>query len=106
MKFGPFRIPKDFNEVWGLIRGLGAGLSHLSFDDNFQTFTVSHTITAGGEVAFPNEFRDGRIPSEWVVVDAVGGNQITRGTSAWTPNVLTLKNQGGADATVTIRFFR
>lgn len=105
-KFGPFRIPRDFNEVWGFIRDIAAGLVHLTFQENFDSFMSTQTIAAGAEVSLRNEFRDGRIPTHWLIVDATGGNQITRGTTAWSSTYLTLKNNGAASATITVRFFR
>lgn len=108
MKFGPFSVPKSFDQVWGMVRNLTSGLTSLSFADNFSSFTVTQTIAAGNEAMFPNEFRDNHIPAEWVVVDAqaTGTYVLTRGATAWTRANLTLKNHGAADVTATVRFFR
>jgi hypothetical protein len=89
------------------IAQLFAGLSNLSFKDNFTGWEWEGEIAASTEVRIRNELRDGTMPNRFVITDALGVNSIVRGDDAWNVNFITLKNTDGAiDATVKVFFYR
>lgn len=121
MKFGAFKEFRDSLNTAGItevvrylaidmvntLRELNAGLSKLTFSENFQSFTWTGTIAAGTEVSIRNGFRAGVIPSGKLIVRAdVHSADVTDGAAAWTENYVSLKNNGASAATVTVIFFR
>ncbi len=74
----------------------------LNFDDNFNSFEASIELGVGEEAAIHNELRV--IPNEWIVVDAIDGGPLVRGTTEWTESDLYLLNIGPAGR-FKVRFF-
>lgn len=85
------------------LRDLFTGLNKLSFNDNFQSFQVSVTVTASSELAIRNEL--GVIPTGKIVVRDGGSSDIVDGDTAWTADWVYVKNLSGTDKTVTVIFF-
>lgn len=81
------------------------GLSQLSFQDNFEGFFWTGTLTALQEIQIPNKFKDS-IPSYFLVIMAEGANNIVKGSAEWTNRYVSVKNADSTTtATVTIFFF-
>lgn len=87
---GPLNPPRNFYEVWSLIRGLGTSLLKLTFSENFDSFQQEVTIPANSELAIRNLFRS-RIPTGFVITDHTGGI-VRRGTTAWSNDYVYLEN--------------
>jgi len=118
MKFGAF---KEFrkeaqgeNGVEGyldadltkIIRELSIGLTRLSLQDNFDSFTVTVTIPATTELAIRNQLV-GRLPAYKLILR--GGDNthlVVDGETAWNLNYVYLKNNHVDPLTVTVVFFR
>ena len=100
-----------FSGLQSLMRDLNAGLNgRLTFDDQFNTFTVTVTISNGATERIENRLMDVNgnkiVPSQWIVVNAVtNGGPLFRGATAWDKDFLYLKNGGSAGGTFTVRFF-
>lgn len=102
MKF--FFVKRSLDEI---ARELITGLKNLSFEDNFSGFLWTGTIAASSETSIRNKFRDGAIPSGFVIVDASECNNVVRGDAEWTETALSLKNfDSTLNATVTVFFYR
>lgn len=90
-----------------LLGELRIGMRRLSFAENFYSFEWTGTIAAATEVSIQNLFRDGTIPSKWVVTDVQGSNTVVRGDTAWDGKRLYLKNVSATDdSTLTVSFFK
>lgn len=106
-KFGPFRVPRDFNEVWGFLRDLASGLVHLTFSQNFDSFESAVEISAGTEVLVRNQFQNGAIPQGYIITNHVGSGIVVRGDTPWSSTYLSLQNVSStSSATVTVRFLK
>lgn len=91
-------------DIEGLFSEL-AGLSQLSFDDNFVGFMWTGTLAALEEVQIGNKLR-GSIPRYFLVIMAEGANNIVKGSTEWTNRYVSVKNADSTTtATVTIFFF-
>lgn len=105
-KFGPFRVPGTIEEVWAQIRAIASGVKDITFADNFISWEETITIPAASEKVIRNQFRNGIIPSRWIVVNAEGSNYVVKGT-AWSADFISLKNLDAAlAATVTVVFLK
>lgn len=91
-------------ELGSSLRNLKIGLQKLTFLENFESFQSTVTIAAGATVSIPNQFRDGAIPSQRIIVRCTGSAQIVDGT--WTKDLLQLTNQGASSATITVVFLK
>jgi hypothetical protein len=95
------------NAFTSVLRNLQAGLSQLDFADNFASFVAEDVIIpAGGELAIRNFLDATEVPRWRVILNQVGGGVITDGPTAWDSDFVYLSNAGGADATVSVAFFR
>lgn len=90
-------------EVTNWAGDLSSGLQRLNFTDNFKTFTWSGTIGNGDTVQITHAF--GAVPSGWIIVRHTGDIDIVE-TGTWTNDFAYLINNGAADATITVIFFR
>lgn len=91
-------------DVDGLFAEL-AGLSDLSFEDNFKGFSWTGTLTASQEIQIANKLK-GSIPRYFLVIMAEGANNIVKGSAEWTTRYVSVKNADSTTtATVTIYFF-
>jgi hypothetical protein len=82
-------------------------LRTLSFDDNFESFEVEMTIPAASEISVRNQFRDGKVPSFYIVVEHIGEGQIRKGSTTWTAELLYMKNvHATEELTARVRFFK
>lgn len=94
----------ELRKTW---KELQVGLTKLSFLDNFESFSEEVTIGAGAELAVRNQFRDGSIPTQRLVVKGGDGSQnIVDGTTAWDSNFVYLKNTGASSVTATVVFLK
>lgn len=112
MKFPSFNIVPGslYKSIAKVFLSLEQGLRSLSFADNFRCQTCTIQFSGSGEVSVPNPFlinARGEIPSEWLVVGAVGSGSyaIVRGTTDWTAETLYFKNATGGTVAVTLRLF-
>lgn len=89
------------------LRELQVGLSNLSFQDNFKAFIVEATIPAMSEMSFVNQFRDGSIPTQRIIVRGGSGvSSIVDGDTAWDKNFVWLKNTSASTVSATILFIK
>lgn len=98
-----FRIENlvTFKEV---IKELASGLLRLSFNDNFESFETTVTISATSEIAIPNQLTF--IPSKYMIVSQTGAGQVTKGTTTWNNDRVYLYNNGGTSVSITVIFLR
>jgi len=92
------------------LRSLRTGLDKLDLVENFESFRVDDLVLLGGgpgpEIRVRNKLRN-VIPSGFFIVDAVGSNNIVRGSvTDWNSNFLFLENASGDDAKVSVIFFK
>jgi hypothetical protein len=87
-----------------VLRELQAGLTKLSFDENFDSFTEVVTIAASSEVKIRNKVRDA-IPRYKIIVRD-NGSGVVDGDEAWSLDFVTLKNTSASSKTVTVIFFK
>lgn len=89
------------------LKDLALGLTKLSFNDNFESFTVSVTINAGQELAIRNGLRTGNIPNQRIIVrGGPGSESVVDGLQSWNSDFVYLKNVGLSAVTVTVVFLR
>lgn len=97
-------------DLWTWLKDIATGILKINFQDNFQSFTVQDLeIPAGQEVAIPNGFLNaypGVIPTGRFIVRQQGDANIIDGTTAWSAELVYLRNPSANDATVTVIFFR
>lgn len=90
-----------------VLRELQLGLTKLSLLDNFEGFSAEVTIAAGAELAIQNQFRNGKIPSQRIIVKGGSGSQnIVDGDTAWSVDFVYLKNTGASSASATVIFLK
>lgn len=100
------KIP-SFGETKDLIKQLARAFYNLNFDDNFVSWSDTVTIAANTETRLSNKFRDGTVPTSYLIVDQTGAGFVTRGPTAWTGDAVFLKNHSASDdATITVKFFK
>lgn len=96
-------------QLWSWLKQLSNNLLKISFQDNFQSFTVRDLeLKAGIEVAIPNQFAkeyQGVIPSERIITRQIGNSYIVDGTTKWNEGHVYLISPL-ADATITVTFFK
>lgn len=90
-------------ELPKILREISNAFSALKFTDNFQCFKVEVTIPATSELAIRNQFRDGKIPTERLIVRGNSGS-VVDGDTEWTRDFVYLKNTAASSATVTVIF--
>lgn len=99
-----FSVDKIFN-IKNLIKELSTGLRRLDFTNNFQTFTVTETISANTEVKIRNQLSS--IPVDMLITKQTGNALVTAGDTAWTEDYIYIKNHDSTNsATVRIIFFK
>lgn len=117
MKFTAFKEFKDLlgtdiesvkrylvKDLKVLLRELQGGLTKLSFEDNFKSFTTTVTIPASSELAIRNELRT-EIPTKRIIVRGGAGSQdVVDGDTTWNRNFVYLKNTTGSPVTLTVLF--
>lgn len=90
-----------------IIKELRVGLEKLSIGENFASFSVDVTIGAGVELQIRNQFRDGTIPTQRLVVRGGDGSwAIADGPTRWDTDFVYLKNYGGSTASATVVFLK
>lgn len=89
------------------LKNLSAGLRKLSFEDNFQGWIEKDiTLGVGSDRAIPNQLSP-EIPTQRIVVKGGPGAQdITDGNTAWTQNLVYLRNNGASPVTVNVIFLK
>ena len=110
MKFRGFREflagkVDDFvkRDLSACMRDLFSGLSRLSFEDNFESFTSEVKLQPGEEVTVKNRLPT--IPSKWIIVRQKGNAVLTDG-GTWDAERVSIKNNGSVIVTATIIFMR
>lgn len=109
--FRTFKIGKTVEEVIEyLINGLAlslkelqAGLSKLTFEDNFQIQSIDVTLPASATVGYSHGL--GVIPSKRLIVKA-SGYTIDDSTTPWTKTEVYFRNTGASTVTATIILMR
>ncbi len=99
MKFGL----ESLEDIKAIMRELSTGLLRLSFEDNFESFEKTITLTAGQELEIRNELSF--IPSKYIIYNQSGNGLITK-ESEWTKNLLYLTNNGAVSVSATVTFMR
>jgi hypothetical protein len=97
------------SDLFSWMTNIFTGLSKLTFQENFQSFTVTKTIPALTEVAIPNGFLNqapGAIPTQRIITRQTVANTVVDGPTAWNANFVYLYNYGPLDVVVTVTFFR
>lgn len=102
-------LPPQFKDLELVLR-------NLDFANNFGAVEESLEIPAGEEISFPNRLigpnGQRELPAQFLVVDVrrkdngAGTISISRGDAPWTRDVLTLRNDGTADALIVIKLLR
>ena len=85
------------------LRELYNGLTKLSFDDNFNSFTVSVTVPATSELPIRNQLD--RIPTGKIILRDGASNAVVDGATAWTRDFVYIQNTSGSAVDVTVVFF-
>lgn len=97
-------------DLWSWLKDLSLGLLKIDFQQNFQSFIVNNvSIPAGKEVAIPNQFKasyPGTIPSGRIITRQQGDANIIDGLTAWTENLVYLRNPSANDAVISVLFFK
>ena len=83
---------------------LFAGLTKLTFSDNFESFDADLTLSSGSSVAIPNQLKTPAI--DWWPVRITGDNRLVESGTAWTKDFAYLKNAGATTITATVRFVK
>lgn len=98
------------SDLFSWMTNIFTGLSKLTFQENFQSFTVANiTIPAGKEQAIPNGFLNqspGAIPTQRIITRQTVANTVVDGSTAWNASFVYLQNYGAQDVVVTVTFFR
>lgn len=87
------------------LRELRHGLTQLSFADNFNSFEATVVLPATTEVSIRNQFRDGTVPSKYIICWATG-SEVVVGDAEWTKDFVYLQNLGAAEVTVKVIFLK
>ena len=99
-----FRI-ETLKDISRLVKELATGLRALTFGENFDSFEVDITLTAGQENAtIRNQLTI--IPSRVINLGQSGNGVIAKGTTAWTNDYLSIINHGAVSVTVKLLFLR
>lgn len=85
---------------------LSWGITRLTFIDNFESFIVEKTFSAGEELAIRNEIKNNKIPKYYIVLRQDAEGQIVDGATEWTSDQVYLKNTGSGSVTATIVFLK
>lgn len=109
--FRTFKLGKTVEEVADyLLNGLAlslkelqAGLSKLSFEDNFETQTLEVSLPAGATVGYSHNL--GVIPSKRLIIKA-NGYTIDDSSTPWTKTAVYFRNSGASAITATIILMR
>jgi hypothetical protein len=101
-KFGRLETIKDFKL---LLKELSSGLRQLSFNDNFESFEVELSLSAGEEV---NNIRNQLkiVPTSYIITFQTGNGLITAGDTAWNTNYISFKNHGSNSVTAKVKVLR
>lgn len=98
-----FRI-ETLKDISRLIKELATGLRALTFTENFDSFVVDVSLTAGEEKAIRNQLK--AQPTYVIVAGQTGNGVITKGDEAWNINYVTVKNQGAETVAAKLLFLR
>ncbi|MBR9701024.1 hypothetical protein GOV11_04120 [Candidatus Woesearchaeota archaeon] len=94
-------------DVTSTLRELTTGLTKISFEDNFESFTVEVTLASGAETEIRNKLRSQDIPTQRIIVRGGSGSQdIVDGDTQWTKQFVYLKNTNASSVTATVLFLR
>ena len=97
-------VEKELNLT---LKELRAGLhGGLTFAHQFQSFESGDlSWTNGEEKSIRNHL--GQVPTRWMISDAVSGKvgELSRGSTAWTKDLLYILNNGTGNITANLRFF-
>jgi hypothetical protein len=93
-------------DLEGAVRMLNGQIRAITFEDNFTSFKWEGSITAGDEVIIPNRFKNGAVPTQFLVTYAKGSSDILAGDTKWDTARVSLKNNGATDATLIVHFLR
>lgn len=112
MKFRGLRPPTNLNDVSkfvvtelvGVLNDIVHGLKKMNFEDNFESFEVDATISAGAILSIPN--RLAFTPSRYIVVRNSAGMPIGDYEPSQWGNFVSVKNYGASSTTVKIIFMR
>lgn len=91
-------------ELKAIVSELLAGLSNLSFLDNFKGFEWSGLVPGGEEVLIPNRMSP-QIPKGFVVTDVRFSNSLVRGARAWDTQYVSIKSTDPTASTEATIFF-
>lgn len=91
----------DLNSV---MRELYIGLSGLTFGENFKSYTWTGTLSTSETLQIPHPF--GKVPSGYVIFKQVGNAVVDASTTAWTNEVVYLRNNSASNTVeLTVIFF-
>lgn len=97
-------------DLWSWLKEVTVGILKINFQDNFISFVAQDVkILAGQEIGIPNQFKNrypGVIPGGRVIIRQQGDANIIDGASAWTADLLFMRNPSANDVTVSILFFK
>lgn len=97
-------------DLWSWLKDLATGILKITFQQNFQCFTVSGlSIPAGTEVAITNQFKTsypGVIPTDRIITRQQGDANIIDGDTVWSDSLVYLKNPSVNDAVISVIFFK
>lgn len=97
-------------DLFAWMLNIVAGLVNLSFQENFQSFTIQNlSIPAGEQVAISNQFNvtaPGLIPSQRLITRQIGASLVIDGATPWTTKFVYLQNSGTQNVVITVTFFR
>jgi hypothetical protein len=93
------KIKLDSNSVVNSFRSLESGLKTLTLLDNMKGFYWEGSIVAGAEVEIRNKFREGVVPTGFIITMISPVSTLVKGPTEWSKNFVYLKN---CDATNTI----
>ena len=82
-----FNIEK-IRDIVNLTRNLAVGLRNLTFSDNFGSDTHTISIPATSEYRLRHGLKI--VPTGYIITSQTGNGVITKGTTAWTDNLVYL----------------
>ncbi len=90
-------------ELNKFLNDVAVTLGHLTFKENFDSFSQSFTLASSATISIPNQLLTTNI--DWIVTRISGDNRLVEDVG-WTAKELFLKNVGAVSITATVFFFR
>lgn len=91
-------------ELYVCLKDLFVGLTNITFEQNFQSFTADVKLKSGEEGRIANQLKVA--PSKMIIVRLKGNGLISEGSTGWNNTEVSVLNNGPDTVTATILFMR